>query len=119
MPLNGYNPKSIFYEVLMEHDKNVEIIEEENIEEKPAEKKGLAKVKEFFQKPIVKKIVGGIVIAGATIIGYTVGAVTGSKNDGSCEDAGYLPEPGCDDGNETDDESEDCTDYADNGNVEE
>lgn len=101
----------------MENDKTVEIIEEENIEEKPA-KKGLAKVKDFFQKPIVKKIVGGIAIAGATIIGYAVGAASGSKNDGSCEDAGYLPEPGCD-GNETEVESEDCTDYADNGSVEE
>ena len=103
----------------MENDKTVEIIEEENIEEKPAEKKGLAKVKDFFQKPIVKKIVGGIAIAGATIIGYAVGAASASKNDGSCEDAGYLPEPGYDDGNETEVESEDCADYADNGSVEE
>ena len=102
----------------MENDKTVEIIEEENIEEKPA-KKGLVKVKDFFQKPIVKKIVGGIAIAGATIIGYAVGAASASKNDGSCEDTGYLPEPGCDDGNETEVESEDDTDCADNGNVEE
>ena len=97
----------------MENDKTVEIVEE-NIEEKPAEK-GLAKVKAFFKKPVVKKIVGGIAIAGATVIGYIVGAASASKNDGSCEDAGYLPDPGCN-GNETDDESEDCTDY---GSVEE
>ena len=103
----------------MENDKTVEFIEEENIEEKPTGKKGLAKVKDFFQKPIVKKITASIAVVGAAFIGYAVGAVAGSKDNGCCEDAGYLPEPGCETGNESEVGSEDCTNNENNGNVEE
>lgn len=99
-------------------DKNVETIEEE-IVEKPAEKKGLKKVTEFFQKPVVKKIVTGIAVAGAAIIGYAVGAVGGSNDKGSCEESSYLPEPDSGSDNETEIGSEDDTDYADDNGSEE
>lgn len=101
----------------MEDNKNVEIIEEE-IVEKPAEKKGLKKVTEFFQKPIVKKIVTGIAVAGAAIIGYAVGAVGGSNGEGPCEESGYLPEPDSGSDNETETGSEDDTYADDNGSEE-
>lgn len=102
----------------MEDNKNVEIVEEE-IVEKPAEKKGLKKVTEFFQKPIVKKIVTGIAVAGAAIIGYAVGAVGGSNGEGSCEESGYLPEPDSGSENETEIGSEDDSDCADDNDSEE
>lgn len=102
----------------MEDNKNVETIEEE-IVEKPAEKKGLKKVTEFFQKPIVKKIVTGIAVAGAAIIGYAVGAVGGSNGEGSCEESGYLPEPDSGNDNETEIGSEVDTDCADDNGSEE
>lgn len=105
----------------MEDNKNVEFVEDEIEEteeiEAPVKKKGLQKVTEFFQKPIVKKITTGIAVVGAAIIGYALGTAGGSNNEGSCEESGYLPEPESDGGCETDTgiETEADADYADNG----
>lgn len=88
-------------------------------EETVEEKKGLAKAWEkttgFFKKPIVKKITTGIAVGGAAVLGYIIGAACGSKDEGVCEDTGYLPDPGTGiDGNN----GTECTDNYENDTIE-
>ena len=90
----------------MENEKKKEM-NEETVEE---EKKGLKeKVKDFFGKPIVKKITTGVAVVGAAVFGYVVGAACGSNGEGIGEEPGYLPDPGSDNNGNT----ADTTDYAD------
>ena len=92
----------------MENEEKYEEMNEETVEE---EKKGLKeKVKDFFGKPIVKKITTGVAVVGAALIGYAFGANSGSNGEGNGEEAPCLPDPASDnDGN-----TAGTTDYVDN-----
>ena len=81
---------------------------EETVEEKKGLAKAWEKITEIGKKPIVKRTMTAIAVGGAAVLGYIIGAACGSKDEGVCEDTGYLPDPG------TGTDGNNDTEYTDN-----